>query len=118
MEPLRSILIQSLSLNGRGYPWYPYHSLTYLGTNGMILWGFFSYQCLVIIIRFIFPFVLGDVSDAALASVWLMTICIMALEAYLARFTYKFIKAINLLSPEEHLRVQNIREMNYQHLYW
>ena len=58
--------------------------------------------------------VLEDISEAALATIWLMTLGIMAFEAYLARFTYKFIQSIKLLSPEEHLRVQNIREMNYQ----
>jgi len=86
--------------------------------NKKFLWGFFSYQCLLIVLRFVYPFLLGDVSEAALATTWLMTLCIMALEGYLARFTYKFIQSIKLLSPEEHLRVQNIRVMNYQHIYW
>ena len=97
-------------------------SLGYFGAkhyNRKFLWGFFSYQCLIIVLRFIYPFVfLQDESGSAVAATWIMTLCMMTLEAYLARFTYKFIKAINLLSPEEHLRVLNIREMNYHHLYW
>lgn len=88
--------------------------------NKKMLWGYFGYQSALVIARFIIPIVITtrDTDNNTLASLWLISILLIMLEGYLARFTYTLIKSINNLTPEELLRLQHIREMRVQYVYW
>ena len=53
--------------------------LGYFGSkryNKNVLWGFFLYQCTVIVFRFGVPFFIYDISDTEIATIWLITIFI------------------------------------------
>jgi len=109
-------------------PWYLIPSLIsiigYIGALKYIskcLYVYFVYQVIFMIIRMsigINSWGLNDYGTGELIINVILTIILTIFDIYISRFTYKLIRSLMSLDSMEILKLQNIKELKTNFLYW